>query len=76
MLAKICVVNMIWCDESNSWFCKSEDIPGLVLGSPSFDKLVERIRFSAPEMLEANLDYKGPIEIQFTIDRTELLYAV
>lgn len=47
-------VNLTWDPEAAVWIATSEDIPGLVLESGSFDALVERVRFAAPELLELN----------------------
>lgn len=47
-------VNVMWDDEACVWVATSEDIPGLVLESGSFDALVERVRFAVPELLELN----------------------
>ena len=48
------VVNLIWDDEANVWIATSEDIPGLVLESGSFDALLERVRFAVPKLLTLN----------------------
>ena len=53
----ICKVKLVWDKESNSWHTETDDIPGLVLGSESFDNLVEKVCLAAPEMLELNLEY-------------------
>lgn len=66
-----CVVKLIWSDESNSWYCTSDDIPGLVLGSNSFDALITKIRIAAPEILELNCNYKGPIQLSFESERVD-----
>ena len=67
-----CIVKMVWDDEAQVWYCESEDIPGLFLESPSFDKLVERVREAAPEVLELNRDYLGPIHLIFESVRIEM----
>ena len=48
-------VNLIWDKETEVWIATSEDIPGLVLESGSFDALLKRIRFAVPEILELNV---------------------
>lgn len=48
------VVNLTWDPEASVWVATSDDIPGLVLESGSFDALLERVRFAAPELLELN----------------------
>jgi hypothetical protein len=67
----ICKVKIVWDKESDSWFTETEDIPGLILGSESFDKLVEKVCLAAPEMLELNLNYQGPVNIIFEAERVE-----
>lgn len=47
-------VNFIWDNDASVWIATSDDIPGLVLESGSFDALVERVRFAAPELLGLN----------------------
>ena len=48
------IINLTWDNEANVWVATSEDIPGLVLESGSFDALLERVRFAVPELLELN----------------------
>lgn len=48
------VVRFTWDDEAQVWIATSDDIPGLVLESGSFDALAERVRFAVPELLELN----------------------
>ncbi len=47
-------VKLLWDEEAGVWVATSEDIPGLVLESGSFDALLERVRFAAPELIELN----------------------
>jgi len=67
----ICTVKLVWDSEANVWITQSKDIPGLILESPSFDALIERVRLAAPEMLELNRDYIGPIVLSFEAERVE-----
>ena len=48
------IVNWAWDAEASVWVATSDDIPGLVLESGSFDALLERVRFAVPELLELN----------------------
>jgi len=48
------VITFTWDNEAGVWTATSNDIPGLVLESGSFDALVERTRFAIPELLELN----------------------
>ena len=64
-----CTVKLVWDNDSNAWFTETKDIPGLHLNSQNFDKLVEKVRIAAPEMLEENLDYIGPVHIIFEAEK-------
>ena len=66
-----CTVKLIWSSESNSWRTETDDIPGLLLGSNSFDALVEKVRMAAPEMLELNCGYTGEVKLLFEAEREE-----
>lgn len=48
------VVRFQWDEEASVWIATSDDIPGLVLESGSFDALIEKVRFAAPELLALN----------------------
>ena len=48
------IVKFQWDDDASVWVATSDDIPGLVLESGSFDALVERVRFAVPELIELN----------------------
>ena len=41
------IVKFTWDEEANVWYATSDDIPGLVLESESFDTLAERVRVAA-----------------------------
>lgn len=64
------VVNLTWDPEASVWVATSDDIPGLVLESGSFDALLERVRFAAPELLELN-SAEPPTLISFQAERME-----
>ena len=60
------------CDnEAGVWIATSDDIPGLVLESGSFDALLERTRFAVPELLELNSDNNAPLSLTFKSERHE-----
>lgn len=63
-----CVVNLTWDPEASVWIAASDDIPGLVLESGSFDALLERVRFAAPELLEMN-STEIPAVLSFQAER-------
>ena len=65
-----CVVNLTWDPEASVWVATSDDIPGLVLESGSFDALLERTRFAVPELLELNAAV-SPLSLTFKSIRHE-----
>ena len=63
-------VNLIWDAEAEVWVATSDNIPGLVLESGSFDALLERVRFAVPELLELN-GADAPVILTFLSERRE-----
>jgi len=63
-------VKLSWDEEAAVWVATSDDIPGLVLESGSFDALLERVRFAAPELLELNHS-SAPVTLSFLSERRE-----
>ena len=49
-------IKMYWDSEAEVWIATSSDVPGLVLESGSFDTLLERVRYTVPELIELNRD--------------------
>ncbi len=47
-------IKLTWDSEASVWIATSDDINGLVLESGSFDALIERARYTIPELLELN----------------------
>lgn len=45
------IITFTWDDEASVWIATSNDIPGLVLESGSFNALLERTRFAVSELL-------------------------
>ena len=68
-----CVVKLIWESESECWRTETLDIPGLWLEADTFDDLIKDVVNAAPEFLEANCKYKGPIDLIFESVRHEHL---
>lgn len=60
-----------WDNEANVWIATSNDIPGLVLESNSFDTLLERTRFAVPELLELNNLKTHSISLVFVSEHHE-----
>ncbi len=65
------VITFTWDDESAVWIATSDDIPGLVLESNSFDALLERIHFAIPELLALNVSANQPFYLTFKLERHE-----
>lgn len=66
-----CTVKLVWDNETNMWYTETEDVPELVLEASSFDSLVDKVRLAAPEMLELNRGYAGPVYLCFEAERIE-----
>ena len=47
-------VYILWDEDAKVWVATSDDIPGLVMESGSFDALIERVKNAVPELLELN----------------------
>lgn len=65
------VVNFKWDEEAQVWIATSNDIPGLVLESGSFDALLERTRIAVPELLAFNAPSNIPVTLSFLSERHE-----
>ena len=65
------IINFIWDNEAGVWIASSDDVPGLVLEAGSFDALVERVRFAAPELLELNGRGQSVLNLTFLAKRQE-----
>ena len=65
------IINLIWDEEAGVWVATSEDVPGLVLESGSFDALIERVRFSIPELIKLNSPQIQPLSVTFVSKRQE-----
>jgi len=66
-------VKLTWDDEAAVWVATSDEIPGLVMESGSFDALLERVRYAAPELLQLNQPTKPPVSLRFQAVRQERL---
>ena len=49
-----CIIKFHWDSEAAVWTATSDDVPGLVLESGSFDVLVERVKAAVPELIHLN----------------------
>ena len=73
-----CVATLTWDD--GVWLAQATTATGeqigLTLESGSFDALVERVKVAVLEMLEANFNYVGGVELSFVTERTDSLRAI
>jgi len=65
------LVKVIWDPEAAVWVAGSEDVPGLVLESGSFDALIERLRYTIPELLELNGMKTDSLQLRLVSERLE-----
>jgi len=65
------VINFTWDNEAEVWIATSNDIPGLVLESGSFDALLERTRFAVPELIRLNSSKNQSFSLTFKSERHE-----
>lgn len=65
------IVHFTWDEEAGVWIATSDDIPGLVSESGSYDALLERTRFAVPELLSLNAHETKPLSLTFISERHE-----
>ena len=66
-------VKFTWDPEARVWIAESDDVPGLVLESGSFDALIERVRVTVPELLELNGTAPASCQLRMVSERCERL---
>lgn len=66
-----CTIRFSWDDDARVWIATSDDVPGLVLESESFDALLERTRYAVPELLTLNSSPIKPLNLTFISERRE-----
>lgn len=65
------IIYFTWDEEAGVWVATSDDIPGLVLESGSFDALLERTRYAVPELLALNAPAADHFFLTFKSERHE-----
>jgi predicted RNase H-like HicB family nuclease len=58
-----------WDDESSVWIAESQDVPGLILESGSFDALVERVKIAVPDLLELDKKDHEQVKLHLKAER-------
>jgi hypothetical protein len=64
-------INLLWDSEADVWVATSQDVPGLVLESGSFDALLERVKYAIPELIELNGQKLSAYTISFFAERND-----
>ena len=66
-------IKVTWDADACVWVAESDDVPGLVLESGSFDALIERVRVTVPELLELNGTAPASCQLRMVSERCERL---
>ena len=66
-------ITMTWDDEASVWIAESNDIPGLILESSSFDNLIERVKAAIPDLLEQDGKLLPQAKLHFKADRLAIV---
>ena len=64
-----------WDADAAVWIATSEDVPGLVLESGSFDALLERVRYAVPELIELNGRKTESYKLSYITEREDQVAA-
>ena len=64
-------INLFWDGEADVWVATSQDVPGLVLESGSFDALLERVKYAIPELIELNGQKLSSYTVSFFAERND-----
>ena len=71
------VVSALWDAEALVWVATSEDVPGLVTESKTFEALLKKLRTLVPELLELNgaMPRSGHAPYRVVAERHEDVHA-
>ncbi|MDR2742425.1 MAG: DUF1902 domain-containing protein [Treponema sp.] len=65
-------VMLNWDDEASRWYALNDDIP-IILEDASLDKLIDRVKMAAPELLELNGQPHRGIHLLFKMERQAVI---
>ena len=68
-----CEIKLRWDGEEAVWIATSEDVPGLVLESGSFDALLERVKQAVPELIALNGKKVSDYRLLYHAEREDLV---
>ena len=76
-MARERIVNAKWDDEAGVWVATSDDVPGLVTESKTFEALLKKLRAMVPELLELNgaMPKSGNASYRVIAERNETTFA-
>ena len=66
-------INFQWDNEAAVWIATSDDVPGLVLESGSFDALLERVKLAVPELLKLNGVNRPDYKLSYSTSREDVV---
>jgi len=67
------IITLFWDDEASVWIAESQDIPGLILESSSFDELVKRVKAAVPELLEISGMNHTQVKLHFKAEQLAIV---
>ena len=65
-----CCVKLLWDNEAAVWVAKSDDLPGLAMESGSCDALIEKVKYTVPELLELDGIKADYCDLNFIAEKT------
>ncbi len=76
-MARERLIHADWDAEASVWVASSEDVPGLVTESKTFDGLLKKLRTLVPELLELNgvMPKSGKASYRVIAERHEMTHA-
>lgn len=66
-----CKIKFRWDEEAAVWTATSDDVPGLVLESGSFDALLERVKQAVPELVKLNDSATPDFRLSYYTERED-----
>lgn len=66
-----CTITFQWDSEAAVWIATSDDVPGLVLESVSFDALLERVKQAVPELIRLNGSSPADVKLTYFTQRED-----
>ena len=64
-------INLRWDAEAAVWIATSNDVPGLVLESGSFDALLERVKQAVPDLIVLNGAQPSDFRLSYFTERED-----